>query len=232
MSWGPLSLANQSAGSLAGKTLGNYSLALNSPAIDYVPVGTTSGGIPSTDFFGNPRPDPAVPNRFDVGAVEFQGRDTVAAAAVTGGPLNFGSVPTGTTSAAKTLTLTNYGGAGITGITVAVTAPFSRSGGTCTTTLAAGASCTINVVFAPTVAATASGTATITSSIVVNGSPVALSGTGITPLVSAVWSPGSHNFGTARRGVGALTAPTQVFTLTNNGKRKSDWYRPGHAHGR
>jgi hypothetical protein len=30
-------------------------------------------GFPTTDFFGNPRPDPRSPGRFDVGAVEYQG---------------------------------------------------------------------------------------------------------------------------------------------------------------
>ncbi len=223
LGWGPLSLTNP----VTGTTLGNYALALNSPGIDYVPSSSPTYSVaPKLDFFGNPRPDPAVPNRFDIGAVEFQGRDTVAEATVTGGPLNFGNVATSSTSATQTLTLTNYGGAGITGGAVVVTAPFSRSGGTCTTTLAAGTSCTINVVFSPTAVGAATGTATITSSITVNGSPVALSGTGIAPVISAVWAPGSHNFGTQTRNCPGTTPaqilncsldPAQVFTLTNNG---------------
>ncbi len=78
MTWGPLSLTNPTtAGSDgnfgAGAALGNYALSAGSPAIDWIPVGTTSGGAPSTDFFGKPRPDPAAPTRFDIGAVEFQG---------------------------------------------------------------------------------------------------------------------------------------------------------------
>jgi len=97
--WGPLALTNP----VSGTALGNYALAVNSPAIDYIPTSAPTYSVaPSTDFFGNPRPDPDVPNRFDVGAVENQGKDTVAALAVTGGPLAFGNVPTGTTSAAQT----------------------------------------------------------------------------------------------------------------------------------
>ena len=47
------------------------------------------------------------------------------------------------------------------------------------------------------------------------GSPVALSGTGIAPVVAATLTPTSHNFGTVTRGT--LLGPTQTFTLTNTG---------------
>jgi hypothetical protein len=227
MSWGPLSLTNP----VSGTVLGNYALAGNSPAIDYIPTSAPTYSVtPSTDFFGNPRPDPAVPNRFDVGAVENQGKDTIAALAITGGPLAFGNVPTGSTSAAQTLSLQNYGGATSTGITVVVTSPFARptgtAGGTCGTTLAAGATCTINIVFSPTTSVASTGTATITANVAVAGSPVSLTGTGITPVVSASLTPTSRNFGTHARTCPGTTGaqilacslePTQVFTLTNTG---------------
>jgi hypothetical protein len=225
--WGPLALTNP----VSGTALGNYALAVNSPAIDYIPTSAPTYSVaPSTDFFGNPRPDPDVPNRFDVGAVENQGKDTVAALAVTGGPLAFGNVPTGTTSAAQTLSLQNYGGATATTITVVVTAPFARpagtAGGNCGTTLATGTTCTINIVFSPTTSVASTGTATITASVAVAGSPVSLTGTGLTPVVSASLTPTSRNFGThARTCPGTTVAqilacslePTQVFTLTNTG---------------
>jgi len=76
VSWGPLALSDDSqAGGANGNYGGggpfaNYSLAVSSPAIDYVPVAQTH---PITDFFGNPRPDPALPTKFDVGAIEYQG---------------------------------------------------------------------------------------------------------------------------------------------------------------
>jgi hypothetical protein len=83
VSWGPLSLSDDSAtGGLygnygGGAAFGNYALAASSPAIDYIP--TTGGNFNTaayptlaTDFFGNKRPD--APNtKFDIGAVEFQG---------------------------------------------------------------------------------------------------------------------------------------------------------------
>jgi hypothetical protein len=79
MVWGPLSMVNP----VTNLTLGNYALAQSSPAIDYVPsTSPTYAVAPGTDFFGNPRPDPVNPNRFDIGAVEYQG--AIAAPTITG----------------------------------------------------------------------------------------------------------------------------------------------------
>jgi hypothetical protein len=80
MTWGPLSLVNP----VTNAQLANYALASPSAAIDYVPVASTH---PSTDFFGNPRPDPANPNSFDIGAIEFQGNNP-AGPAITQQPTN------------------------------------------------------------------------------------------------------------------------------------------------
>jgi hypothetical protein len=68
--WGPLSMLNPvSSTSTTNVVLGNYALASGSPAIDHVPVNVSH---PSTDYFGNPRPDTTGAPTFDVGAVEFQ----------------------------------------------------------------------------------------------------------------------------------------------------------------
>jgi hypothetical protein len=170
VSWGPLALSNPSVlgadGNYGGgPALGNYALQGSSPAIDYVPVGQPH---PPTDFFGNPRPDPAVPGAFDVGAVEFQGRGTggggggSASAAVSPGSLTFGNWASGSMSNPLDLTVSNTGTTALTGGIFAfgpvtpVGATFSRvATGTfpagapnCGATLAVGASCTIKVVFA------------------------------------------------------------------------------------
>jgi hypothetical protein len=78
--WGPLTLspavvAGTTPSPLTSSTpLGNYSLTATSPAINYIPAGSDAGELaPSTDFFGNPRPDPANLTHIDVGAVEFNG---------------------------------------------------------------------------------------------------------------------------------------------------------------
>ncbi len=79
MRWGPLSLTNPTVTGTdgnygGGPLLGNYALASSSSAIDYIPVAAVgAGSYPTTDFFGNPRPDPTNTTAFDVGAVEFQG---------------------------------------------------------------------------------------------------------------------------------------------------------------
>ena len=189
VSWGPLALSNDSTtggtnGNYGGGALfANYALNSGSAAIDYIPTNGANGQpYPTTDFFGNPRPDASNPgNRFDVGAIEHQGTSTAGAVlSVTPTSLTFGNQADGTTSAAQTLTLQNTGTATANTIAVAVTAPFSRSGGTCGTTLAATSTCTINIVFSPTATVTQTttdnGTATITAGVAVSGSPVALSG--------------------------------------------------------
>jgi len=221
ISWGPLSMTNPSTGTV----LGDYSLASGSPAIGYITPGnssTTYTAAPANDFFDLPRKGN---NAVDAGAVEFTAAASAPILRVTGGPLNFGNVLTGTTSGSQTLTLSNTGSGAPAVIAVAVattstpTTPnqFARAGGTCGATLAAGASCTITVTFSPTSVGSKTGTVTITASVTVAGSPVVLSGTGSAAVLSAALTPTSRNFGNATRGVGALSAPTQVFVLTNTG---------------
>jgi hypothetical protein len=228
ISWGPLSLIN----TVNNTPLGNYGPASSSSVINLIP--STANGAqgaftlaPATDFYGNAR---KTNNFVDAGAVEFVAGGTTAVASVTGGSLAFGNVVVGTTSAAQTLTLHNNGGGALTGINVAVTAPFSRpagaAGGTCGATLAGGGTCTISVVFSPTVVGAATGSATITAGVSVTGSPVALSGTGVAAVVSASLTPTSHNYGGVTRTCPGTTLaqiaacaldPAQMFTLTNTG---------------
>ena len=137
---------------------------------------------------------------------------------MTPGSLAFGDATTGTTSLPQTLTMENTTAATtITGITVAVTSPFARQGGTCGSTLAAGASCTIGVVFSPTADGLASGTVTITASVAVTGSPVSLSGNGVAPVVAASFLPTAWTTSAVRGCTTGGLCPTQVFTLANEG---------------
>jgi hypothetical protein len=237
ITWGPLSLSNP----VTGARLGNYTLAAQSPAIDYIPhctngtdnpnctgfgnaVNPAYTSAPTTDFFGNPRPD-VRNSSIDIGAVEYQAPANPAIVAVTPTSLSFGNVTDGTTSAAKTLTVANTGGSAFTFTSIVVTAPFSQAGGTCGATLAANASCTILVTFSPTAPpGLAKGTVTITGSVPVTGSPVALSGTGVAAVVSATLTPTSWTVRQTRNcpgtGFGVIACgldPTQAFTLTNTG---------------
>jgi hypothetical protein len=223
--WGPLSLLNPVSSSVATNVvLGNYSLAAGSPAIGAIPTSSSTFAVtPGTDFFGNARPDTADPTHFDVGAVEFMAAGT-AVANVTPSPLAFGQVVVGTTPTLD-LTVHNTGTAPLTGITVgAFPAGFSRTGGTCGTTLAGPGTCTITVQFAPTsTTATYGGTVTITGSVTIAGSPVTLSGSGVARRVGVTFTPTSHTFGpvtgVTRNCPGATCGsdPLQAFTLTNTG---------------
>jgi hypothetical protein len=144
--------------------------------------------------------------------------------------LAFGNVVTGTIGGAQTLTLHNTGTAGLTGVTLAFSSPpYSRpagaAGGTCNATLAVASTCTINVVFSPTALGLVNATLTITASVAVTGSPVALSGTGVAPIVAATLTPATWTVSQTRNcpGTGVLGIlacaldPAQAFTLRNTG---------------
>jgi hypothetical protein len=90
---------------------------------------------------------------------------------------SFGNENVGSTSSSQSVTVTNPGTSAVSMSSIGVTGPFGESNN-CGTSLAAGASCTVGVTFAPTAAGAATGTLSVNSSA--PGSPltVALSGTG------------------------------------------------------
>jgi len=96
--------------------------------------------------------------------------------------LNFGSVAVGTTSQAKTVTLTNVGTTtlSVTSIAIAGTdaGDFAQAH-TCGSSLAAGAICTISVAFKPTEIGIRTGTLSITDNAPGSPQTVALNGTGV-----------------------------------------------------
>ena len=218
--WGPLSLVNP----VTLTPLGNYGLTA---AIDSISTSEPNFSlVPKTDFFGNKRPETGTDTTFDPGAVEFAGGAAGSAIlSVTGGPLAFGNQNDGTTSAARTLTLHNTGTAGATGIGLTFSTPvFSRpaggAGGTCTTTLAAASTCTINVVFSPTTPGAVTGaTLAIAANVSVTGSPVTLTGTGVVPPIQTFTVTGS-TLNTLAFGLTQLvdsTSATQTLTIKNTG---------------
>jgi len=212
ISWGPLALTNP----VSGTTLANYSPASSSSVINLIPsTAATYAVAPSLDFFGTAR---KANNAVDAGAVEFIA-SSVAVANVSGGPLAFGSVATGANSAAQTLALHNTGGATLTGITVAFSSavfhrPAGAAAGTCGATLAAGATCTINVIFSPTAVGLVNATLTITASVGVTGSPVSLSGTGVAAVAVASVTGGPLAYGNVPTGT---TSAAKTLTLHNTG---------------
>jgi subtilase family serine protease/sugar lactone lactonase YvrE len=131
--------------------------------------------------------------------------------------VSFGAQAKGTTSAAKTVTLTNSGNAALTGvaITLAGTNPadFVESNN-CAATIAAGGKCTITLKFKP--AAAGAFTATVSIKDNANGSPqtIALSGTGATAGPGVTLSATAVAFGSVAKGM--ASAAKQV-TLTSSG---------------
>jgi sugar lactone lactonase YvrE len=120
-----------------------------------------------------------------------------------------------TTSAAQTVTLTNNGGASMTGIAISITgankSDFNQTN-TCPATLTAGSFCTISVTFKPS--ANGPRTAAISIADSAMGSPqqVDLSGTGGTPTATLNF----HSLTFTGQLVGTTSA-SQSFTVTNSG---------------
>lgn len=125
--------------------------------------------------------------------------------------LSFGSVATGSASAAQTVTVANPTNSAATVSSIATSGDFSQAN-TCGSSIAAGGSCTVSVKFAPTATGARSGTLTINAGGVT--STVSLSGTGTAPgpVLNAV--PASLSF--AGTVVGS-SAPAQAVTVTNSG---------------
>jgi uncharacterized repeat protein (TIGR03803 family) len=135
---------------------------------------------------------------------------TLTALRVTPAALAFGNQLVGTTSAAQTVTLSNAGATALAIGPFTASAPFSARTA-CTTSLAAGTSCTIRVRFAPTTAGPVSGTLTIPTNDPGGTRTVALGGTGIAPV--AILAPASLAFVAPLN----VASAAQRVTVSNTG---------------
>jgi hypothetical protein len=125
--------------------------------------------------------------------------------------VGFGTVATGSSSAAQAVTVTNSGSAAAPVTSVATTGDFSQTN-TCGSSIAAGSSCTVSVTFRPTASGSRTGTLTVTASGIVNSIP--LSGTGVAPGPILNVNPSGLTF--AGTTVGSSSA-TQTVSVTNSG---------------
>jgi len=147
-------------------------------------------------------------------SVSLSGSGTAPTVSFSPTTLNFGNQTVGTTSQALPVTLTNTGSAAMNISGIVASANFAQTNN-CGSSLAAAASCTINVTFTPSVSGSASGMVSVTDNA--SGSPqtVSLTGNGTaqnSPGVS--FSPTSLSFG--NQVVGSSSQPLPV-TLTNSG---------------
>jgi hypothetical protein len=92
--------------------------------------------------------------------------------------INFSTVKVGTTSSAKTVTLTNHLSSALTFTSVSASTGFTVVSNSCGASIGAGATCTVGVTFSPTVTGPATGTLTFTDSALTSQQVVTLSGTG------------------------------------------------------
>jgi hypothetical protein len=122
----------------------------------------------------------------------------------------FGSQALGSATP-HTLTVSNTGNiSGALSLT-GLSAPFAKTGGTCGTTLAAGASCTVVVTYSPTAKTTSTGTLTLGSSSGASPSTATYTGTGAAAVLGM--SPASLAYGA----VAAGSSTNKPLTVTNTG---------------
>ena len=160
--------------------------------------GGGNSGISGTPFCGN-WPAPILPP-YPVTGVQ-----------ASPSALNFGSVATGATSAAQTVTVSNPTGSAAAVSSIAVSGAFAQTN-TCGSSIPANGSCTVSVTFKPTASGAATGSLTVNAGGVTN--TVSLSGTGIAP--GPVLNPNPASLSFASTVVGNSATP-QTVTLTNSG---------------
>jgi hypothetical protein len=122
---------------------------------------------------------------------------------------NFGTLVVATTSAPRTLTLTNNQATALGGILVTASGDFSLAT-SCGASLLPSKSCTIYAMFTPTATGTRNGTVTVTSDSPSGPQTASLKGTGV---AATTLTPLSVNFGNQAV---ATVSPTRTVTLTNN----------------
>jgi hypothetical protein len=148
----------------------NFHLQYGSPAVG---VGDSSApNLPSTDLDGNPR---LVNGNIDMGVYELQ-PTTVT---LTPTSLAFAAQAVGSSSSAQSVTLTNTGNQSL--HLAMILGPNFTETDNCGTSVAAGASCTINVTFVPTSVGPVAGSLTLFDNASDNPQKVGLSGTGTGP---------------------------------------------------
>jgi F5/8 type C domain/Abnormal spindle-like microcephaly-assoc'd, ASPM-SPD-2-Hydin/Protein of unknown function (DUF1573) len=137
-------------------------------------------------------------------------------ATLSGAPtsLTFPATAVGANSASQTVTVTNTGTATATVSSITATGDFTLAN-TCGTSIAAGANCTVTVIFHPTASGNRTGSLQVISNATNSPLTVALAGTGTTSATATLAAnPTSLTF--ASTNVGSASA-TQAITVSNTG---------------
>lgn len=207
-----VTLTNSGTAQLTGvgiSTLGDFTQTNNCAAalspsasctisVQYAPTvgGAESGSLVVNDNLGQQ-------------TVTLAGTGLVPGASLSASQVIFGSQLVNSTSSAQTVVLTNTGTGSMTINSVQMPSYFSDTTN-CTGTLAAGTSCSINVVFTPTITGPLSGTVTVTDSA--GTQTFAVQGQGVSPGLSV--TPSFVSFGA--QAVGSI-GQAQTLKVTNTG---------------
>jgi hypothetical protein len=164
--------------------------------------GTRSGMLSVTDdASGSPQ------------TVTLSGTGLAPLAALNPSSLTFASTLVGSSASAQSVMLTNNGTSTLNISGVAATGDFSETN-SCGTSLAAGASCAISVVFTPTQGGTRVGGLSVADDAAGSPQIISLSGLGTTPSPSASLAPTGLQFGGEPVGT---ASSTQAIKLANSG---------------
>jgi hypothetical protein len=180
-----------------------------------IDFGGTSQVMATGDFDNDGRPDLAANASPNVAILLQQ----VPVATLSPPSLTFNPQMIGTTSGSQPVTLTNTGNAVLTiksiGIIGTNAGDFGQTN-TCGASLAAAASCTINVTFTPTVAGDATAAVAVADNALGSPQLVALDGVGLTgPAVTL--NPSPVTFGSPEEPQVAGTSASTKVSLTNSG---------------
>ncbi len=230
-------LANTSAVSLmvgAPTVTGDYALASNRCTTALAAGATCSIGVVFQPTVAGTRtgtltvPNSSTGNAVLAASLTGTGVETTARLTPTSAAFA-GTYAGGGVSAAQTFTFTNTSSQGISFSTAAVTSNFTLLNNTCAPTVAAGASCTLQVAFVPTTAGALTGTLTVTDGSSANGIlTAALNGTGLP--TTATLTPPAQTFGNVVLGTasGALNfgyTNTSAIPLTVTAANATGDYR-------
>jgi parallel beta-helix repeat protein len=166
------------------------------------------GSFPITDGGGNSGITPTQCNGWPAPVYPPYPASGVTA---TPSALSFGSVATGTTSAAQTVTVSNPTNSAASVSSISVSGDYTQTN-TCGSSIAANGTCTVSVKFAPTATGTRTGSLTVNAGGVTN--TVSLAGTGTAPGPVLNAAPASLSF---PRTIVGSTAAAQSVTVTNSG---------------
>jgi large repetitive protein len=174
----------------------------------YYPSFVEATDIGVGDFNGDHKPDVAVADYLGSAVDVLLNTGVVSFSPTT--PLSFNPQLVGTTSTPLNVKLTNTGTTALSISSTSTNKPFQLGRTTCGSTVAAGAKCTLSVLFEPTVMGFKTGLLVVNDSASSKPQVIEVSGTGTVLTVS----PTQLNFGDQKVGT---KSPPQNVTVTNTG---------------